>query len=624
MNIINAHLELRMTNNKILPQNNAALHKVSDNTSSIVIWSFRELLALALCLIPGIAFLFSFLWRSGQTIDGIRQYTLFDDAMISMTYARTLAETGEWVWYAGADRVQGFTNPLWTAYMAALHKIGLTDSGIAFSVSLTGIILILASAIIAGVLVRQALPGSRYSIFAMAASTGTVPFLYPLTFWTLRGMEVGLLAFFALSMAVFTIKASNHIDKGLPYQRCLIFCGLLAILGILTRLDFAAIAFILIFWCLFWAPNKESRIDIMRLVAIPMVLFIIAILIFQSFYWGDWLPNTYRLKVEGFSVTQRLARGFTELSKALPFIIVVALSLFYVQRNGSLVSRRVVATSASTFFIACVYSAWVGGDAWEWSGVLNRYVAVALPSGTVAVFIGLGVFLEQYYKNTSRNSLAITDPASILMSSFVSLIFVISMIPTGGIKLAMILALLIFLLMLIFYLSINHISKNLILWSFVALLSMSLFILSLTSAIPSIGWLRGGGLHVSDDHAMAVRGRALAGVTKSDAVIATVWAGAPAYYSRRPMVDLLGKSDWEIAGKSPKGDLYPGHNKWDYSYSIGKLRPDVVFQLWRPEEIDLKKLLDWGYLRLCNESIGSAYYLSSSHSINWPKLKECS
>ncbi len=172
--------------------------------------------------------------------------------------------------------------------------------------------------------------------------------------------------------------------------------------------------------------------------------------------------------------------------------------------------------------------------------------------------------------------------------------------------------------------SINHISKNPNAGSFVAMLAMSLFILSLTSAIPSIRWVKLGGIHVSDDNAMTVRGRALAEVTKSDAVIATVWAGAPAYYSRHPMVDLLGKSDRVIAGKSPKGDLYPGHNKWDYLYSIGELRPDVVFQLWNPKEADLQKLLDWGYLRLCNEGVGSAYYLSSSPSINWPKLKDCS
>ena len=27
-------------------------------------------------------------------------------------------------------------------------------------------------------------------------------------------------------------------------------------------------------------------------------------------------------------------------------------------------------------------------------------------------------------------------------------------------------------------------------------------------------------------------------------------------------------------------DVRPGHMKWDYAYSIGKLKPDIIVQLW--------------------------------------------
>lgn len=63
-----------------------------------------------IALAPGLAFLTAFVWRAGWISDGRWQFTLFDDAMISMTYARTLAETGDWVWFPGAERVQGITN----------------------------------------------------------------------------------------------------------------------------------------------------------------------------------------------------------------------------------------------------------------------------------------------------------------------------------------------------------------------------------------------------------------------------------------------------------------------------------------------------------------------------------
>jgi hypothetical protein len=52
---------------------------------------------------------------------------------------------------------------------------------------------------------------------------------------------------------------------------------------------------------------------------------------------------------------------------------------------------------------------------------------------------------------------------------------------------------------------------------------------------------------------------------------------------------LLGKNDVKIAhldARSTGGLFYslanfrPGHMKWDYDYSIGELKPDVVVQLW--------------------------------------------
>jgi hypothetical protein len=144
-----------------------------------------------LALVPGLLFLMSFVWRAGFDTPSGRQFTLFDDAMISMTYARTLAETGEWVWFPGADRVQGITNPLWTLYMTILHMVRLEGSSAALAVSLTGIVLLLGSAVLVSRLVRRGLNGWQWAFVASAIAGGSVPFLYPLSYWTLRGMEVG-------------------------------------------------------------------------------------------------------------------------------------------------------------------------------------------------------------------------------------------------------------------------------------------------------------------------------------------------------------------------------------------------------------------------------------------------
>jgi hypothetical protein len=149
-----------------------------------------------IAVVPGLIFMLILLWQSSENPWGTRRFTLFDDAMISMDYGRTLAQTGELVWFPGAPRVQGFTNPLWTLWMSFIHLLGFDGSLAALMISLTGILLILASSWIIFDLILTHGAGDNRMIAVLAA--GSLPFLYPLTYWTLRGMEVGALTFFCL------------------------------------------------------------------------------------------------------------------------------------------------------------------------------------------------------------------------------------------------------------------------------------------------------------------------------------------------------------------------------------------------------------------------------------------
>ncbi|MET0490235.1 MAG: hypothetical protein ABW143_08385, partial [Acidimicrobiales bacterium] len=83
-------------------------------------------------------------WRSA---DGRLHWTLFDDVMISMSYARTLAETGELVWFAGAPRTEGMTNLGWTLVMALLHRLGLSGDAVVLTVVGLGLVVVWATAL---------------------------------------------------------------------------------------------------------------------------------------------------------------------------------------------------------------------------------------------------------------------------------------------------------------------------------------------------------------------------------------------------------------------------------------------------------------------------------------------
>jgi hypothetical protein len=67
--------------------------------------------------IPVIAFVLwglAYIRRASFPIQGKRYFHPFDDAMISMRYARNLAAGHSLVWNTGGEKVEGLTNPLWT------------------------------------------------------------------------------------------------------------------------------------------------------------------------------------------------------------------------------------------------------------------------------------------------------------------------------------------------------------------------------------------------------------------------------------------------------------------------------------------------------------------------------
>ncbi len=72
-------------------------------------------------------------------------------------------------------------------------------------------------------------------------------------------------------------------------------------------------------------------------------------------------------------------------------------------------------------------------------------------------------------------------------------------------------------------------------------------------------------------------GLILSEITRPDATIGVFWAGTLPYFARRPSVDMLGKNDDYIARlPANRGSLKPGHNKFNYDYSLDVLRPDLL------------------------------------------------
>jgi hypothetical protein len=543
-------------------------------------------------------------WQSSNNPWGSRRFTLFDDAMISMDYGRTLAKTGELVWFPDAPRVQGFTNPLWTLWMSFVHLIGFDGSSAALMISLTGIVLILASSWIIFDLVLTHSAGNNQLIAVLAA--GSLPFLYPLTYWTLRGMEVGALTFFCLLLLRATI---NHIRDGrVRIQSSMI---LPIILGIATRFDFAIFCVVAVAALLMWGPAYVKNRLVFQYGAI-VVGTAAMVCLAQRLYWGSWLPNTYHLKMDGVSPIDRIARGLASSAKTTVLFAIIAVALVCHLRSKELRQRLIVIASAM-FMAMAAYAVYIGGDAWE-AEMFNRFYATILPLVPLVIglsfnavrnritplFISLAVLVTSIGAGVTVNPFGFSEEhfeiVAVVSILCALVIFLVSIIPRDGLMAGAVVA----------------------------------AVCAIVSAYPVAQQQKNNDLLLTRTNLLVTESvETMRDTTEPEARIATVWAGVPSYYSHRTMLDLLGKNDTFIATSAPHGDFFPGHNKWDYDYSIGKLQPDVIFQTFdRDIEKNLhQRITNWGYKRMCpiTGTFGPRgyYYRTNSKQIKWDSLELC-
>ena len=585
---------------------------------------------------PGlIASVFFIERNSRHGLDG-RLFTLFDDAAISLTYSRTLARTGELVWFEGAERVEGISNLGWTLVMTLVHLLGFSGSRAALVISLLGLVILLLHSLAVGNLVLLLAPERRGLAGPATLLTGIS---YPLLFWTLRGFETGLIALLivmAVSTAIRWSRTDGAEGGRLRLQFTLISAGLVSI-----RLDALIVPVLSLLWLLWVAPSARRQ-AIRASLVVGATLG--ALTLWRLAYYGVPVPNTYFLKVAEAPLRFRLTRGIMVSSSsnwavaalAIAVLASVLLPLRRLRRLPAGPSEQQFVGSA--FLALLAYSIYVGGDAWEWAGFANRFVSpgIGLAIGSVLVWARSSAkavrFTEASAPREVRREIsrAIALGASALLAglalagpsltSWVVHRFMIdeviaSRLGRGAdlgpsewafafeLKIAPALLVGAALAMTVGVLASaapgrKHVLVVALLIGAVANPSMS-----------TKNWYRA--LHAQDDAWMVRFGESLREATDESATIATVWAGNPAYFAERPMIDLLGKSDPVIARTSPLIEswekLYPGHNKWDYSYSIGELRPDIVAQLWVTTEDDLLLIADAGYERHC--LLGAAVWI---------------
>jgi hypothetical protein len=383
------------------------------------------------------------------------------------------------------------------------------------------------------------------------------------------------------------------------------------VLGIATRFDFAIFCVVAVTAVLMWGPAYVK----VRLVAQYGAIVVgtaALVCLAQKLYWGSWLPNTYHLKMDGVSPIDRIARGLASSAKTTVLFAIITVALVCHFRSKEIRQRLIVIASAM-FVAMAAYAVYIGGDAWE-AEMFNRFYATILP--LVPLIIGLSfntvrqrftpIFISFAVLVTSIGAGVTVNPFGFSENHF-SIVAVVSIFS----------ALIIFL--------VSFIPRN----GYLAGVVIAA-VCAISSVYPVAQQLRNDDLLLTrTNHFVTESVETMRDTTEAGASIGTIWAGVPAYYSHRTMLDLLGKNDTFIATSAPHGDFFPGHNKWDYDYSIGKLQPDVIFQTFdRDIEKNLhQRIANWGYKKMCpiTGTFGPRgyYYRTNSTQVKWDALETC-
>ena len=483
-----------------------------------------------------------FIYRTSFEVDGERAFVLFDDAMISMTYARNLVEGHGLRWAREGAPVEGFTTPLWTFLMVPINALGLPLADRSLPVQALSLLLLALNLVVVKRLSER--------FFSAAGSGAWLPavlltaFYYPLDYWALLGMETGLQALLTTLGVLLTYGIVAGRGSRIPAL------GLVLAAAYLTRMDMALLLVAVVGFLLVHGGFRREDRARWLLAAGVVAAAVLGYQLFRVLYFGAPLPNTYYLKLTGIPLEVRLLRGlatYADFFRRHSLVILpVLLGAAPLWRK-----RREVQLPLVLFGLYSVYSVWVGGDAWEDVPALraNRFVVFVMP----LLFVVAGGLLDELRAAVSRASRHSRGARYVTVAATAFLLLAANGLGPG--------------------------EGSRERWWDLAVATRPALVAS---------------------HEIVLRDvRKLEGVLPPGSRVATFWAGVPAFFSDYRMVDMYGYSDAHVArlpsarylGVNAFMSYRPGHEKWDYGYVLREETPDAFLQVWHLDRAAQNELL---------------------------------
>jgi len=590
-----------------------------------------ELIFILICLLYAIWAGFFIARTSVIALDGERYYSLFDDAMISMRYAWNFAHGSGLVWNPG-EFVEGYTNFLMTMAMSIAAFL-FNEQIAVLAMHIFGVFTVIAVVWQARILYSQ-VAGKSLNLFLFSLFPALLFLYYPLSYWPLMGMETGL-ATLLLLLAVNAVIRFEIYGKG----NQLSLSAFYASLAFLARPDAGLIILPIGLYLITRQINWKTRI--LHLLQFGAVFFILPIghTVFRYLYYGEFLPNTYFLKLTGLSMSDRLKAGlvftYPFLTATLPLWVFASLNTFL-----NFNRRKLMLFSAGLLFV--FYQIWVGGDAWNYWRMVTPVFPMVLILFLDEFYDFLKVFIqtlltpfwEKYLKRRpvwkldnpilkgiSRSTISYLFMAIGIL--FIALISIAELTGVGkaGFGYTQLLFLIVAVVFVLFSWMIGAAGKAYSFRThqiFFTIGIVAVLVFANLRFLPQMIFYAPP-YQSPSNRANINKAVALNAVTGPDASVGVFWAGALPYYTHRYGVDFLGKSDEYIAHLAPREGTtvksLPGHNKFDLVYSILEQQPDFVpgFE-WGGQDVTAEARAL--YVRAEYEGV-EMYLLKDSESINW-------
>ncbi|MSP61370.1 MAG: hypothetical protein EXR72_13695 [Myxococcales bacterium] len=457
------------------------------------------------------------------------KFFVTDDAFISFVYSRHLAEHGQLVFNLGEKPVEGYTNFLWTVFLAGWMKLGWRPES---SSVVWGIVCAIGTMLVAAwwmralrseLAARRLLPALREArewspwdavpALLLAAVPGYAC-------WATGGLETQMFTFFAtLGSALYVSGGGGRISRASAIAFALAaltrpegnlffaLAGAHRLLGMLSQRRYL--------------PSRDEWIwgAIFLAIVVPHLLW-------RHHYYGYWVPNTFYIKSSGGAGTW--GRGFYYLWRFTDTFLVYLLlapplvALWLRPARGTL---RFLGWAAIVLPVFCLYVAKVGGD---FMG-LFRFVMPVVPLIAIACTLGVMTVAGRITRGGERLRFA---PAALVIAGLGAYV-----------------------------------------WHDVRVDRASLVFIGPASSdngIDTPGYLR----WYTEDRAAI--GRWFGLVAKPDDYAVVGGAGAQVYYSDMRSLDAFGLSDEHIAHNVLPVSNRPGHEKYaPVDYQIAR-RPTII------------------------------------------------